>query len=145
MPHDMANPAYELVEQHLHLETMLEHLRDSVNADVKPSSFVAELKHVRDRLRSHFAFEEQDGYLHEALANAEHLQSASVRLLQDHRSPLQQFDRLIEGTERSSSDLHVSADLVRELDTLLQRLREHEHRENELLQRALSEAINAID
>jgi hypothetical protein len=132
----------EFIEQHLHFETLLDHLRDCTKESPAPGVLLDELHHMRERVLRHFALEEKDGYLHAALTYAERLQGMAASLFQEHTVLLQQLDNLIAQVKQAS---HVSADIVRDVEALIRKFHEHEHRENELVQRAVNEVIGAID
>jgi hypothetical protein len=147
MPHSRIDrPDYDaLLEEHLHLGTALDHLRQSAMSDLDPATLVEELKHVRERVVHHFAFEERGGYLHGALQGAVHLQDLAGDLLGQHSALLQQLDAIVAQAELLTGDSRISSEVRGELDRFLRAMQEHEHRENRLVQQAVNEDVNAID
>jgi hemerythrin len=135
----------DLVEEHLRLQAMLEHLHQSAKSKTKARKLVQELTEVRQHMRSHFAYEEEGGYLHAALAGAVHLNDAAAELLKQHTSLLQQLDHLIDGAQQEKGNCSINAEFSAKLDDFLRRFQDHERGENELIQRALDEEISAAD
>ena len=92
------------------------------------------LESVRDSLKKHFAIEEEQGYLAEALAGRPQLKEEANALQKQHAQFLKQLDTLIcklEGCERPFESWQEACN---EFESFLVGLKEHEVRETDILQ-----------
>jgi hemerythrin-like domain-containing protein len=107
-----------------------------------PTTLFARLIATRDHLATHFRFEEKDGYMDAVRKREPHFEHAVSRLGIEHGQIMQSLDGLVNRASR----VEVPDDRLRQ-DVLhwLDRLRNHEHRENELVQEALNTDFGAGD
>ncbi len=90
------------------------------------------LADLRGQLERHFAHEEGDDGLHDAIGDsAPHFLTAVQRLFEEHRDFLSTLDQLIE--EAQACWEGPLADILRRAEALCRRLGEHEAEETELL------------
>src|SRR6516225_10090607 len=90
---------------------------------------------TREHVINHFRFEEQDGYMDAARKRQPHLERVIQELLDEHRQLSRSLDGLIEGAEVTS---HVDDALLQDIRAWVQRVRQHEARENALMQNAFN-------
>jgi hypothetical protein len=100
------------------------------------------LSKIREHLEDHFRFEEQNGYL-DMIRNRELRLSHSIQhLAEQHQLLLETLDALIAAAEAATS---VDRGLADEIMKWINDVREHEARENELVQDAFNFDIAAED
>jgi hypothetical protein len=101
----------------------------------------ARLAAARTHIAEHFRVEEENGYLH-ALKDEPRLERAVHQLAKEHGQLSQLLDRLL-GEARVAPSLGDT--LREEIAGWIERLRQHEHRENDLVQGTLNMDIGAED
>jgi len=121
------------------LLVLAEHGRE---LDRPHSSVLAErLSRLCERLRQHFALEEEGGYLHEIVAHRPDLQPRVAALLREHAVMLAEGDALTRHLLGARAPLDVMPRLVR----LLEALRGHEVGEHEIFQQAFLDDLGGGD
>jgi hypothetical protein len=127
--------------------SLLEDLRKLEEA-ARPSAGKS-LTDLRDRLDAadtditeHFRFEEQNGYMSDVRKQKPHLERAVQQLAAEHRQLAQGLAGLIDKAWAASS---LDDALGEEVRQWIERVRQHEHRENELVQDAFNIDIGARD
>jgi hemerythrin-like domain-containing protein len=126
---------------------LLEDLR-KLDEAVRPSSregladLAARLDAARAHITEHFRFEEHNGYLDTVRGREPRLERAIQQLVEEHRQLAQSLDALL-GKARAAANLD---DALREdVRAWVARVRQHEVRENDLVQDAFSLDVGAED
>jgi hypothetical protein len=99
------------------------------------------LRRTRAHLTDHFRFEEQNGYLDTVLRRDPHRKRTVERLHDDHRRLGEELDGLLE----ESAEHGPSAPLLAKVLTWVESVRDHETRENALVQDAFNVETAAED
>jgi hypothetical protein len=138
-----ASAFQEIHAQHRDLADLLRALvRDLHGLAERPSAAaeaeaLARIDEFERRLRSHFDFEEAGGYLAEELAMAPRLAARASRLLSEHNNLAAGFARFCERAHEAGRIPGGWQTLDAELSAFVERIRLHEHDENELIQEAM--------
>lgn len=121
------------------LMVLAEHGRE---VDRPHGSVLAErLSRLCERLRLHFALEEEGGYLHEIVAHRPDLQPRVAALLREHAAMLTEGTALTRLLLGARVPLDVTPRLVR----LLEALRRHEGAEHDVFQQAFLDDLGSGD
>lgn len=104
-------------------------------------ALVEGLSRLCERLREHFALEEEGGYLHEVVAERPELQSRAERLQRQHAILLGEGATLARHLLGAQAPHDTLARLVR----LLEALRRHEIAEHDLFQEAFLDDLGGGD
>ncbi|HUG92659.1 MAG TPA: hemerythrin domain-containing protein [Planctomycetaceae bacterium] len=96
---------------------------------------------LRRRLTKHFAMEEHGGYLAEALAVAPQFTREAAELRGQHRELLDGLDRLTDGLAAVEPPFQGWQDACRQLNDILNHLRDHEAAENRIVQAAVEDDL----
>jgi hypothetical protein len=139
----MASPG-ELDLAHASLRKDLQALQDVVSADcdVTPLTMGNRLATARTQVAEHFAWEEKNGWSAAILLQEPRLEHAVRHLLQEHRELTQSLNTLIDEAE---SIQRVDKLFREKVLRWIERVRDHEARENELLEEAFEEDLGAGD
>lgn len=113
-------------------------------SEIRPQWLQA-LTEFRDHLRSHFALEEDAGYLADVLAAAPELARQVQSLQQEHCTLAATLDRLISTVGGSSADGHQVVAEHQLFHELISKIKAHEHAENSLVMEAVDREIGAGD
>lgn len=141
------SPPYSvLLDQNQCLRDLLHRIGDALQ---QRRQSVAEVGHLLaqlgDLLVKHFAMEESDGYLADALTHAPQLVSRANDLLRQHPQMAARAQTLVEfGAPRPSSQLWWEETQQR-YAAFMGELLEHERREDRLIQEAYTNDIQASD
>lgn len=101
------------------------------------------LKAIRDALAAHFHAEETGGCLEEAVSRCPSLAPQAAQVLQEHRSLLEDLNRLIQRVETMHQPTAPAAHaLSDELHAVLRRLYRHEQLENRIVQQAFGLSVD---
>ncbi len=100
---------------------------------------------LRTRLREHFAWEEEDGYLSDVLEDAPHLVKRGESLRRQHDTLLEAFAGLVEHLHSDEPRFSGWDEAGHDLDELLERLSKHEHAETELVLEAVQSDVGTKD
>jgi len=95
-------------------------------------------------LKTHFAFEEFGGFMEEVVAASPNASPQVERLKQDHQTILAESERLCR-MARGGSPSSETSQLRKKILHLLELLNRHEHAENELVQRVLTDDLGTTD
>lgn len=109
---------------------------DAARAAAARESLVA----LRDHLRSHFAREEQGGFLEESIARMPRLAAPTRRVMAEHPALLAELGGLIETLEAGDSAT-VRGRLAAGCEQFMQHLLEHERSENAIVQEGYNEDL----
>jgi hypothetical protein len=100
------------------------------------------LARTKTHLTEHFHFEEHNGHMDAIREREPRLEHAVQQLTGDHRQLLQSLDALLERTQAATS---LGGPLREEVRRWINHVRQHEARENELVQEAFNRDIGAED
>lgn len=115
---------------------------------VRPSSeeglteLSARLGATRAHITEHFRFEEQNGYMDTVRKREPRLERIIEQLAEEHRQLAQSLDAIIEQARAVTSRIDTIREEVR---GWVERVRQHETRENHLVQDAFNLDISAED
>ena len=98
---------------------------------------------LRDQLSAHFADEERDGYLAEALAAAPRFSARAAQLCQEHKEFLEELDRLRRSLRVDEPESWKEA--RSDFERLVANIRKHEGSENAIVQAAFGDDVEAAD
>lgn len=133
-----------MCQAHTALLRDLENLQEAVRSqrgEVTPKLY-ARLLMVQQHLTEHFRFEEQNGYMEAVRKRAPHLERVIQHLLKEHRQLAESLDALIAKTEEGKGQ---DTPLLEEIREWIERVRQHESRENLLVEDAYNLDIGAED
>jgi hypothetical protein len=97
---------------------------------------------THSHITDHFGFEEQSGWTDAVRKQEPRLEHAIQNLVDEHRELVQSLDTLIEEAEAQNKLGDV---FYQKVQRWIERVREHETRENELLEDAFVEDLGAGD
>jgi type II secretory pathway component PulJ len=135
--------AAALRQAHVALERDLENLEARLRepAELTPAELHLRLSRTRTDLAEHFRREEENGYMNTVLEHSPNRDQVVQHLLQEHRFLLDAVNALIEAAAGHQPD----AELRRKVLTWIESLRDHEMRENILVQDAFNLDVAAED
>lgn len=119
-------------------------LEESLKGPVldSPAALGTRLRTTRDDLQAHFHFEEVDGYMDAVRRQAPQFERVVNQLAEEHIQLMQSLDSLIEFLSAASTVDEPIRDRVRQW---IDRVRQHEARENDVVQEAALMDIGAED
>jgi hypothetical protein len=137
-----STPATTFLEEHCDLAVALDQVgRTLKRVDRRRASIVRQLNELVDHVESHFAHEEDGGYMAESLARAPRLATRAGRLLAEHAELLDDVHKLQmlarSGVETDGWWRQIETDCERLKVTLFV----HEHAEHRLVQEAFNRDI----
>ena len=152
MPTLIKNIAEQLQQEYRMIGAAAKELKDLVEQPVSPDEEQFNwLNSVRDsllslssHLKTHFAFEEFGGFMEEVVGASPNASPQVERLKQDHQTILAESERLCRVARRGSPSSETSQ-LRKKILHLLELLNRHEHAENELVQRVLTDDLGTTD
>src|SRR5579871_6847941 len=107
-----------------------------------PTILLAPLTATRGHLASHFRLEEKGGYMDAVRDREPRMQHAVSQLGIEHGQLMQSLNGLVTRASRAAgADETLCEDVLQWLD----RIRNHEHRENELIQEAFNTDLGGED
>jgi iron-sulfur cluster repair protein YtfE (RIC family) len=132
----------DLTYAHASLLEDLHHLEQAVLPPSREgeAELHARLLWTRNHITSHFRFEEENGYMDAVRKREPHLVRAIDQLAAEHRQLSQDLDELVELTQTGDG---VGAALRQKVQAWVERVEAHEHRENDLVQNAFNQDIDA--
>ncbi len=136
--------AEALSRTHAVLRDDLRKLKDAARLPGKqrPADMKALLVETRARVAEHFRFEEQNGYMDAVRKREPRLERTVLHLAEEHRQLAQALDALVQEAETAVGPDSGFDERIR---AWVDRLRQHEARENELFQNAFNLDIGAED
>lgn len=139
--------AAELNDEHASLLRQLGCLEEGPGPwkSVPIGILIVRLREVQASLLRHFRFEEQGGYMSQVLADAPHLYHAAQELLAEHGRMSADLEALITSAAGVPPEGLVTPQLRAQVSQWMLRVRGHESRETQLIQRACNEDIGADD
>ena len=144
----MANAETSIAESlsraHQALGKDLRRLEDSVHrtSDQGIPIIRAILDATRTHILEHFRFEEEKGYMDKVRKREPRLERVIDQLASEHRQLAQALDALIEKTKQAST---LDLDLREKTREWIAAVRQHEAREDELVQNSFNLDISAED
>jgi hypothetical protein len=133
----------KLIQAHAALSDDLRKLKELLRSPCVAIADVRKrLAKTRTHVEDHFDFEERNGYLDSVRKREVRLAHSIDRLAHEHASLLDTLDALVAATEAASS---LDGGLRDEILKWIGELRQHEVRENELVQDAFNFDIGAED
>jgi hypothetical protein len=139
-----ASLAVAMAEAHRALLRELEDLERSAQpcSAAGPKDTSARLAGLRTRLDDHFRFEEQNGYMQPVLARAPHLERTVNQLRGEHDELRRSLVALV---EEAGAARAPGADFWQKVRQWITLVREHEARENLLVEEAFNREFAAED
>jgi hypothetical protein len=137
-----------LIAEHRRLHQMLRLARATIvccsgpDRAVTGADVVRVLRQVRKELEHHFAEEEGDGCLDEAVSNSPSLSAEARRIEAEHPQLLANMDRLIAEAQDCDESVKKRIAVRREFDELCRQLNAHEAAENALLRKGFGTNVN---
>jgi hypothetical protein len=113
----------------------------SGSEDVLPI-VIARLERTQNHLAEHFRYEEQDGYMDGVRKREPRLERAIEQLGSEHRLILHSLESILEEARLASA---LDSALQEKILAWMELVREHERREDELIENAFNLDINAED
>jgi hypothetical protein len=144
----MARKELSVSEALRHAHGVLMDDLDKLEEAVQPGSEVeigdvhTRLRATRDAITEHFRFEEQNGYMDVVRNREPRLERAVQAMADEHRALAQTLDTLLEIARAATT---VTEPFCEQVRAWTERIRNHEHRENGLVQDAFSTDISAED
>jgi hemerythrin-like domain-containing protein len=138
------SPAAALAEAHRALLGDLAGVEDLARpgTEVEPAEVRRRLETLRGHLGKHFRFEEESGYMQAVLARAPHQERRVRRLREEHNEMWTALADLV----RQATTLPALTDEFRqELRAWVERARDHEERENLLVEDTFNTEVAAGD
>ena len=113
--------------------------RDSV------AEIVTTLRSLREHLRSHFAQEEEGGFMEESIARMPRLAAQATAILSQHPLLLVQLDRLIDSTLVGGMTAAAWVAHKERFAGFAAQMQAHERSENAVLQDGYNEDLGLVD
>ncbi len=130
----MLDVGREIREEHERLASLLRRLQEDVAAFCSSwASLREELRVFKDHLRRHFELEEEGGFMEEVLRRWPHATSRVEALRAEHERLLREAEDLLEASGRATEGQPMDA-WAATCHRFLSAIREHEWRENRLIQ-----------
>lgn len=138
------SPTEALRQAHATLLGDLRMLEEAVRSPSRRDSadLSARLMAVREHLTEHFRFEEQNGYMASVLTREPRLERTVQQLLNQHRQLKQALDALIEEINTGSNPNNTMGEKIH---AWVEQVRQHESRENVLVEDAFNFDVSAED
>jgi hypothetical protein len=140
----LASIAEALEHAHIRLQADLRKLEDEAarTSTAMLPQLRSHLQATRVHIANHFQFEEQGGYMDSLRKREPRLERTIAGLAEEHEEMMQSLDTLIDSSRRPNSQLNVIRGRVREW---IEQVRNHERRENDLVQDAFDFDVGAAD
>jgi hypothetical protein len=123
-----------LQEAHTDLLSDLHELEKEMGADsASPVALGTHLGSLQTHILEHFRFEEEGGYMAQVLKEEPQLRSAADELLEEHQQMAETLEGLIQEITKASG---VRDAFRKKVKAWIKQIRQHESRENSLVQEA---------
>jgi hypothetical protein len=138
------SPAAALAEAHRALSHELNNLGEVARPDsgATPAAVLARLQALRGHLGKHFRFEEESGYMQAVLARAPQQERRVRRLREEHDELWQALAALV---QQAAAATALGEEFRQALADWAARLRDHERRENVLVEDTFNVEVSAAD
>ena len=136
--------ARQVIEEHEELSRNIGELKITILEKVSTKDFpdwriqfIGKLQDLKQKLTSHFEFEEQGGFMAEVIDEAPQLLNQVKELEIEHKQILANLDGVVKDFKKLGvkDDLELQ-DIFNQVSRILNELHHHEMTENELLQSA---------
>jgi len=136
--------ARQVIEEHEELNQNIGELKITILEKVSTKDFpdwriqfIGKLQDLKQKLTSHFEFEEQGGFMTEVIEEAPQLLNQVKELEIEHKQILANLDGVVKDFKTLSvkDDLELQ-DILNRVSRIMNELHHHEMAENELLQSA---------
>ncbi len=141
----MSDAGREIRQEHERLAALRRRLQEEVAAFCSSwTSLREELRVFKDHLRRHFELEEEGGFMEEVVRRWPHTASQVEALRAEHERLLREAEALLETSGRATEGQPMDA-WVATCRRLFSAIREHEWKENRLIQEAFCLDIGGGD
>ena len=103
------------------------------------------IKLMQEHLQEHFAFEEKDGYLIDAIERAPWLSDEADTLEEEHRAFINRLSDIQTRIEKFNSITDDFSEIVEDFSDIVSDLHKHENQENHLMLLAFTDDIGTGD
>lgn len=110
-----------------------------------PNAIREAIGHLCQLVKSHFAHEEEGGYMREAIQRAPRITKRAEKLLEEHEMMLAAIKELCETARRADDAEITSGELKSAFTAFINELSQHEAGENSILQEAYTDDIGTKD
>ena len=132
--------------QHDMLNSLIDAIANRFQHDHHPSrNLVSLLNALAFHLQTHFEFEEGDDYFNSLVEKAPRTAATVERLLREHREMLEEVENMIQTARADLDQKRDTEELAKQYTKFREKLHEHEHMENDLLQHVYTEDIGTKD
>lgn len=132
--------------QHDLLNSLIDAIANRFQHDPSPSrNLVSLLNALAFHLQTHFEFEEADGYFGNLMEKAPRAVPIVERILREHREMLEEIEEMIATAKKDLNEKHDTHELSQQYAKFREKLEEHEHLENDLLQSVYTDDIGTKD
>jgi hypothetical protein len=137
----------ELSQEHDSLLGQLSHVQEAFHEPTRgsASTLADRLQALKTSLLRHFFFEEQGGYMSQVLEQAPHLYRSAQELLAEHHRLGLELDALIESAIAVPLDRLPPVALQQRVEQWMLLVRQHEARENQLIQGTCNQDLGTDD
>lgn len=137
-------------EEHARLHQLLGACRAHLDNATRLTPAIAagllpHLTALQEHLATHFAHEEQGGWLEEAVIRLPRLAKQWTRLEKQHANLLRRLDDLVRQTKATANAAALGNGLARDFAAFTQQLLAHEACEERILQQGLNEDLDLCD
>jgi len=133
-------------QEHERLRDLLGQITREMSARKGTAADLAQqLRSLRDQLHAHFVEEEEHGFFDQITSQAPRLSGQTEKLCEEHVDMLDKLDKLVGQAEQGDGSDDWWSGLVKAFHDLSRELMQHEHEENELLQKVYSDDIGEKD
>ena len=132
--------------QHDMLNSLVDAIANRFQHDPSPSrNLVSLLNALAFHLQTHFEFEEADDYFTALVEKAPRAAPVVEKILREHQEMLVEIEEMIATAKKDLNEKHDTHELAQQYARFRQKLEEHEHVENDLLQSVYTEDIGTKD
>jgi iron-sulfur cluster repair protein YtfE (RIC family) len=137
---------FAIDEEHQRLDRMYGNIRTALSQESAPLGLLRSLfSELAEEVERHFVHEEDGGYFDEVVEMAPHLGATVQKLQMEHGDLLETLEAM-HGLLAEAEDTESWRQAVRQdFEAFLHQCKEHESRENSLVQEAYSQDIGALD
>jgi hypothetical protein len=149
---DRADPVIlgHVLAQHRDLFNLMQSVRAGLAATACPGSpdcacLLDSLRRLRGHLHDHFAQEEAGGFLEESVARVPRLSAAMRAVVGQHPALLAEIDAVIAGLDDGNPSAAAWANATAAFDRFAEHMKEHEQRENAVVQEGYNENLGLVE
>ena len=134
----------DLCQEHASLLERLSGLENTIES-ARGEKVAEHLRAIQDHLERHFQFEERGGYMKHVLDQAPQLHQQTQDLLAEHGQLRRQVGELVAVASTLPHDRPLPDAFRHQVRQLLQTVRQHEARENRLVQETVNQDVGVDD